>query len=139
MSAVYADTSVFLLAAGEPATGRDDAVAYLDGVGEGLEVHLSVEAVQEFLFHRMRRAGRAVALAQTEALTESVVLHPFDHGVLRRSLDLVRDTDIRGRDAVHAATALEIGLDTIVTFDRDLAVVPGLQVVRPQVPRSAHA
>ena len=33
---------------------------------------------------------------------------------------------VRGRDAVHAATALDAGFDTIVSTDRDFDGIPGL-------------
>ena len=46
-------------------------------------------------------------------------------------IDLVESTGLRGRDALHAASALEAGFDTIVTPDRGFLAVSGLRVVRP--------
>jgi predicted nucleic acid-binding protein len=59
------------------------------------------------------------------------VLHPFDEVVLARALDLVMNSVLGGRDAVHAATALSLGFDHIVSADRDFDAAPGLRRIAP--------
>ncbi len=54
------------------------------------------------------------------------VVHAFDEAVTDRTVDLVERSTIAGRDAVHAATALEAGFTEIVSLDRDFDRVPGL-------------
>ncbi|ANS79853.1 hypothetical protein SGUI_2457 [Serinicoccus hydrothermalis] len=93
-------------------------------------MHASAEAVQEFLFHRLRRGDREGAVAQTRAMMDALVLHPVDATVLERALQLVITTPLRGRDAVHAATALLAGFEEIVTTDDDF-VGCGLRPVPP--------
>jgi predicted nucleic acid-binding protein len=52
---------------------------------------------------------------------------PFDELVLSRAIGLVRDTEaVRGRDAVHAATALVHGIERVVSTDPAFDRVPGL-------------
>lgn len=90
-----------------------------------VEMHLSVEAIQEFVHHRMRR-GSLAAVQEASQLRDLSVAHAFDDGVLNEALELIATTSLRGRDAVHAATALRAGFDTIVSGDRDFDVIPGL-------------
>jgi predicted nucleic acid-binding protein len=121
------DTSVFAYALGDrhPARAACRRVVELATAGD-LELHASVEMVQELLHHRMRRTDRAAALRQARAAGELCILHPFDDVVLRRALELVGSSTMRGRDAVHAATALAQGLTSVLTTDLDFDGITGL-------------
>ena len=96
-----------------------------------VELHASVETVQEFLFHRLRRDARPAAVRQTTRIRDLLVLHPFDLDVVDRMLRLVEGCGIGGRDAVHAATALHVGFGSIVSTDRAFDAVPGLTRLAP--------
>ena len=61
-----------------------------------------------------------------------VVLHRFDEGVLQTAISLVATSTVRGRDAVHAATAIRAGFDAIVTTDSDFDGIPGLRRIDPR-------
>ncbi|WP_151526435.1 type II toxin-antitoxin system VapC family toxin [Serinicoccus kebangsaanensis] len=131
MTGYFVDTAVFAYAVGAPHPHRDGCRSFLRSAARHrIPLHASSEAVQEFLFHRLRRGGRAAAVAQTRAMMDGLVLHPVDQQVLDRCLELVTTTPLRGRDAVHAATALLAGFDEIVTTDADFAGC-GLRVVPP--------
>jgi predicted nucleic acid-binding protein len=83
--------------------------------------------VQELLFHRMRRGSRTQAVTQARDASELCFLHGFDAAVLTRALELVSSHDrIGGRGAVHAATALQHGLTTIVSPDSAFDGIGGL-------------
>ncbi len=58
---------------------------------------------------------------------------PADHPRhRRRARDLIEAHQLRAaRDAMHAATVIELGLDAICSDDRGLDVVPGLRRVEP--------
>jgi len=130
---LFVDSSVLLHALGGPSPAREACVALVAAAGEArCTLHVSVEAVQEVVFHRMRRVPVSRAVEAGRRLSETAVVHPFDLDILRRSLLLVETCRIRGRDAVHAATAMAHGFDAVVTLDRDFEAVPGLGVVRPQ-------
>lgn len=130
---MFVDTPVLLFAAGEEHPRRADCVAFLERCRRGQVVlHCSIEAIQEFTFHRMRRVGREQALREAGVLVEALVLHPFDLAVLGRAHELLRDSSLRGRDAVHAATAVEAGFEVIVSTDDDFDDVPGLRRVDPR-------
>lgn len=118
MRAVLIDTAVFAYALGGEHRYRSSCRRVLEMARDGeVRLHASVEMVQELLFHRMRMTGREQAVTQARAAGRSCVLHDFDQRVLERSLEIVRSTPIRGRDAVHVATAELAGLSVIVTPD----------------------
>jgi predicted nucleic acid-binding protein len=98
----------------------------------GLELHASVELVQEVVFHRLRRRDRVQAVADARLVADSCQLHDFDSGVLRRALSLIAEGTVGGRDAVHAATALEAGIGVIVSNDADFDGIRGLTRIDPR-------
>ncbi|WP_163544468.1 type II toxin-antitoxin system VapC family toxin [Occultella kanbiaonis] len=126
------DTAVFAYALGLPHERRDACRRIVELAAEGeVELHASVEMVQELLHHRMRRTQREAAVRQARAVADLCVLHPFDAAVLARALDLVSRTSLRGRDAVHAATATVNGIARLLSSDPDFDGVPGLVRVDP--------
>lgn len=133
MRRVFVDSVVLLLAFGRDHPQRHSCRALVEAARtDHLEVNLSVEAVQEVVFHRMRVSGREPALAVGRAVRGFATLHAFDAAVLDRALELMAVAPIRGRDAVHAATALLAGFDHIVTVDADFVAVPGLRTLTPR-------
>ncbi len=133
MTAVFLDTDVLVYAVGGPHPAREECVALLRLVASGdLAVHASVELVQEFLFHRMRRTTRAQAVEEARHVGDLCTLHAFDEKVLARAVDLVASGGVGGRDAVHVATALLAGFTQIVSLDTGLDSVAGIQRVVPR-------
>jgi predicted nucleic acid-binding protein len=119
MRAVLVDTSVFAYALGGDHVMRGPCVNFLQRARHGeFQLHASVEMVQERTSHRMRRSDRSMAVEQGRLAGRACVLHPFDEAVLARALELIATTEVGGRDAVHAATAAEAGLSTIVSTDQ---------------------
>ncbi|MGL5930670.1 MAG: type II toxin-antitoxin system VapC family toxin [Dermatophilaceae bacterium] len=133
MNAYFVDPSVLLYALGDSHPLRTACRAILDGAASGrMLLHLSVEGGQEFLFHRLRRIGPEGAVADFDDVDAFAVWHPFDVGLLRDSRTLVAQGHVRGRDAVHAATAIRAGFDSIVSPDRDFDGIPGLRRIDPR-------
>ncbi|MDR3360659.1 MAG: PIN domain-containing protein [Bifidobacteriaceae bacterium] len=98
------------LGGGHPAKEACLAVIRLVAAGRVRAV-ASVGLIQELAFHRLRRHGDPkAAAAEATVLSELLELVAFDQAVLWRSLDLVSSGAVRGRDAVHAATALASGV-----------------------------
>lgn len=129
---IWVDTSVLAYAAGGDHPQREPCRRILATAAAGtLELHASVEMVQELVFHRLRRTSRHDAVAQARQAGALCVLHAFDAAVLHRALDLVASTGLGGRDAVHAATALGHGFEEIVSADRDFDAAPGLRRIDP--------
>lgn len=132
--AVLIDSAVVIYALGEPGKARDACRTYLENLwdGEG-RAYASVEMLQEVVFHRRRRLGgdNGAAVAEVRELIPAFILLAFDHEVLDLALDLMEHTTIRGRDAVHAATALAYGIPVIASPDPAFDVVPELRRVDP--------
>lgn len=129
----FLDATIILLAAGKPSTAQHACRSFLEAqAASGSTLHMSVEGVQEVLFHRMRMVDRGTAVAEARDVQEMVVLHRFDEGVLQTAISLVATSTVRGRDAVHAATAIRAGFDAIVTTDSDFDGIPGLRRIDPR-------
>lgn len=76
--------------------------------------------------HRLDRLGpeqHRKALADFEDLHADLVTVGVDRELAVRAGEYAEDLGLRGYDAVHLATALELGDDevVVVTWDRDLA------------------
>lgn len=128
MRSVFIEPSVLLLAVGGEHPLREPCRRVLEAASRReVRLHMSVEGGQELLFHRLRRGDREAALRQFDLVDALVVWHAFDIDVLRRARALVAGGSIRGRDAVHAATALIAGFDALVSCDADFDAVPGLR------------
>ncbi|ROS75277.1 type II toxin-antitoxin system VapC family toxin [Cellulomonas sp. PhB143] len=129
---LFVDTAVLAYALGGEHAMRGPCRALLEAAARGdVELHASVEMVQELLHHRLRRGDRAAAVAQARGAAAACVLHPFDADVLARAVDLVEQAGLGGRDAVHAATALQHGFAALVSPDRDFDAVPGVERLDP--------
>lgn len=76
-------------------------------------------------------SGEAVALAEIREMEPLSIVLNVDHEILERSMDLIYATGIRGRDSVHAATALADGIETIASSDPAFDGIPGLKRVDP--------
>ncbi|WP_157007229.1 type II toxin-antitoxin system VapC family toxin [Agromyces laixinhei] len=132
--AVLIDSAVviYALAPDDPRSApcRSLLTEVMVGRGRG---YASVEMIQEVVHHRMRRtADRRLAIADGRDLMTGLMVLDFDREVLDLSLDLIaRVPTIRGRDAVHAATALAYGIDTIASPDHAFDGIPGLRRLDP--------
>jgi predicted nucleic acid-binding protein len=123
-----------IYALGGQSQARAECQAFLRSVLAGrVEAAASVEAIQELVHHRLRKTGDpAVALAAGRSFARAVDLLDFDVAVLHQALDLVGEQQIRGRDAIHAATALLHGIEIVVSYDQAFDQVPGLRRVTPE-------
>lgn len=133
-NAVLVDASVLVYALGEGHPQRDPCRAVLSRAASGeIRAYASVEMVQEVVHHRLCKIGdRLIAAANGRSVAALCTLLSFDREVLDLSLELIERTPtIRGRDAVHAATALAYGIDRIVSTDAAFDGIPGLTRLDP--------
>ncbi|MFT4232975.1 MAG: type II toxin-antitoxin system VapC family toxin [Leucobacter sp.] len=100
------------------------------GKGQG---YASVEMVQEVVFHRLRKTGdRKSSSHDGRALISSLIILDFNYEILDTSLKLVEQLPgMRGRDAVHAATALAYGIPVVASSDPAFDLVPGITRIDP--------
>ena len=131
---VLIDSSIPLYALGGPSPWRDDCTGVIRAMADGqIDAYASVEMIQEALHHRLRVTGDRIESArQCSQLRSLVTLLDFDTKVLELAIDLVRSSArVRGRDAVHAATAAAHGIGLIVSTDQAFDQVPGLARMAP--------
>ncbi|MCA1587981.1 MAG: type II toxin-antitoxin system VapC family toxin [Chloroflexi bacterium] len=121
MSAYLVDTNVFVYARGGEHAYREPCRSVLRAAASGqVTLHASVELVQEFAHVLLRRAvDRADALLEIDEVRCQCRLHAFDGDVLRIAFELLgRYSQLGVRDAVHAATALRVGVEHVLSTDR---------------------
>ncbi|MEQ6897829.1 type II toxin-antitoxin system VapC family toxin [Microbacterium sp. KR10-403] len=131
--AVLVDAAVVLHALGAPGPRRTASRRYLMGLVRGRgRAYASTEMIQEVVHHRLRLGGdRQAAVADARDVMASMTILNFDREVLNLSLELIERTAIRGRDAVHAATALAYGIEKIASPDPAFDGIPGLVRIDP--------
>ena len=133
VGAVLFDTAVPANALGSEHRYRLPCIAVLDAATTNrVRGSASTEMIQELMHHRLRRGlDRAAAVSIGRETSALFTVLNFDREMLDLSLDLIERTAIRGRDAVHAATALAYGIETIVSPDRAFDGIPGITRVDP--------
>lgn len=133
MTRVYLDSNVLLYAIGEESRFRDACRAILRRVVQReLVGETSVLTVQEVVHHRQRRGDPAPAAHGREALAICAATHPLDSSVIRTALTLMDGArQLRTADAIHAATALSRGIETVISADTDFDAVAGIERVDP--------
>ena len=132
--AVLLDTAVFIYAVGGEHRYREACRDLLDPtVLRRCGAEASVQAVQEFLHQRARRTGdRQGAADLAEAMSRLCPLHDLTPHDLRVGLQLFRQHDrLTGRDALHAATALNRDIPAIISPDPDFDGIDGLTRIDP--------
>lgn len=129
------DTNVFLYSIGTEHRYREPCRALVRALAGGeLSGETSAETIQEVVHHRRRRGDAQATERGRRAADLCAAVHPFDREVMIASLVLIdRHPELPTRDAVHAATALSIGVTLVVSADRDFDVVPGLERIDPDL------
>lgn len=128
------DTAVFVYAVGVDHPYREPCRTLLDP--DHLAAYsgeASVQAIQELLHQRTRRTGdRASAVATAEAASTLCLLHPLTEDDLRLGMRLFdQAAGLSGRDALHAATAINREITTIMSPDDAFDDVAGLRRLDP--------
>lgn len=132
--AVLLDATVAIHALSEVEPMRSQSREFLRSVTAGRgRAYASVEMIQEVVHHRLRRTGdRANAVRGAREFAAATTTLKLDHEVLELALELIeRLPAIRGRDAVHAATALAYGIEIIASSDRAFDHIPGITRIDP--------
>lgn len=128
------DTAIFLYARGGPHPYRQPCARLVSLARDGTLIgDASVELVQEYAFVLSRRGiSPPDVVRESREVAAICRLHAFDEPVLRRALGLLAQHGrLSPRDAVHAATALELGVEFVVTANHAFEDVPGLTRVDP--------
>lgn len=128
------DTSIFLYAVGADHPYRGPCRHLVELASEGRILgEASVELIQEYVHVRARRTGQKELAAQEgEDVARLCALHELTELDLHLALTLFRTVpSLQLRDAIHAATAINRGIELILSTDRGFDDVQGLQRLDP--------
>lgn len=132
--AVLVDTATALYALNPHDTRSANCRNMLEEISSGSgRGYASTEMIQEVVFHRMRiTQDRKRSIQDGRELISRLTILKFDDEVLETSLNLIEQIpSVRGRDAVHAATALVYGIPKILSPDSDFDKIPGITRIDP--------
>lgn len=135
MRRAFLDTNVFVYAGGRDHPYRDPCKRVLRLVVQGrLAGETSVAVVQE-LVHVVRRrseSGEHAVSRGRDAVELVDTLHEVAPADLARALDLLeRHPHLLTADALHAAVALERGIEVMLSADRHFDGLRGITRVDP--------
>jgi uncharacterized protein len=128
------DTNVLVYALGAPHRYRAPCREIVRRQGEGaLAGETTPVVIAEFAHQRLRQTGdREEAAARARQAAVAFHVHAVDDDDARLALDLYeRSSGLDAFDALLAATALNRGIDAIVSADRAFAEVSGVERVDP--------
>lgn len=133
-NALLLDSTIAAYALGGNDARRDACRSMMQRAAAGeIRAYASVEMIQELVHHRLRISGnRMDSAADGRDVMASCTVLNFDREILDLSLDLIeKHPTVRGRDAVHAATAIAYGIERIASTDRAFDDIPGITRVDP--------
>lgn len=128
------DTAVFVYAVGVEHEYREACARLVLAASDGrYRGEASVLAMEELLHQRTRRTGDRPKAQQTvRNAAASCVIHDLTYADLLLGIRLFGDASrIGAADALHAATALNRGIPTIISPDHAFDDVTGLQRIDP--------
>jgi predicted nucleic acid-binding protein len=83
----------------------------------------------ETLVFPLRNNNQAIIEIYEDLFRDDIRLIEINQGILRSAAQLRTITSLKTPDAIHAATALNVGCDLFLTNDSGLRTVPKLSVV----------
>jgi uncharacterized protein len=128
------DTAVFVYALGSEHRYREPCRSILREAQHGaLDGEASLELVHEFAYVRLRQSGdRRDAAHWARTVARVCRMHAVEQPDVDRALTLWCEHErLAVRDAIFAATALNRGIDAILSPDRDFDDIPGLRRIDP--------
>lgn len=135
MALPFLDTNVLLRhLLGDHPEQSPRATAYLGRVEQGeVKVRTADTVVFEMVFTLQRHYGHSKASIRDNLLPLlelSGIVLPGKRR-LRQAFDLYVDLNLPFADAYHVALMQQLGLEHVVSFDRDFDRVPGVRRVEP--------
>lgn len=129
------DTNVFMYAVGRNHDYRESCRTLIAQLRSGdLDVNIDVEVVQEILhiYHARNQTNVGIRVARDVMMMLPRPITVTPQTVSSATDLLERYPSIQSRDAVHAAVALEHGLEGIISADRGFDIIDGLKRFDPK-------
>lgn len=129
---VFCDANIFMYAAGREHPYRAACLDALRVVARKFTAVTDAEVLQELL-HRYAGLGRSsdarsLVNGAMDSMHETIAVEPSD---VLLAADLVAETGISARDAVHVAVMRRCGITRILTADRDFDRIEGVLRLDP--------
>ena len=96
---------------------------------QGINITTSVMTLTETLMKPLQVNDQLLIDAYNDLLTQNVQLIPITAAIARSAAELRARYNLRTPDALHVATAIDIGCDAFLTNDLGLKRVTELQVL----------
>lgn len=128
------DTAIFIYAVGSDHPYRNPCRELVELQGAGtIAGEVSVELLQELAHVRARRTNdRSLSTSFVRSVANLCVVHDLTSNDMQLALSLFEaHSELDMRDAAHAATALNRGIDAIVSPDRGFDAVKDLERIDP--------
>lgn len=127
---IYLDANIFVLSVENIDMLGEKARALLKNVQEGKErAATSVLTFDEVVWKVFKLKGFDEALIAARNLLEmpNLILLDVNTNIISKSLDLMRIYKLYPRDSIHAASALNNNIFTIVSEDKDFNAIKELK------------
>jgi uncharacterized protein len=133
MIGVYVDANVFLYAIGGESPYREPCRGLIDAIRHRrIRAETSVTTVEEVVHHRRRRGDPTAIDRGREVARICSKVHQLDRTLSLAALTVAERHPTLGiGDAIHVATALAHGLETVVSGDRDFDGIGGVARIDP--------
>lgn len=130
MPMIYCDSNLFIYPAIYTGSKAIAAAKILGTLAEGkIECSTCSLTVDEVLWIVWKKRGKDLAVQQAERVLEFPNLKILDtkFSDLARAIDLIKQYDLRPRDAIHAACSLNHAIFSIISDDVDFDAVRELK------------
>ena len=127
---IYLDANIFILAAGSRSDVGEKARKFLGNLQVGKEkAFTSALTFDEVVWKvsQIRGFDDALATGNNLIVMPNLLLLDVNSHIISKSLDLMRFYKLYPRDAIHAASALNNNIFTIISEDKDFDNVKGLK------------
>ena len=139
MRKVYIDTNVFLnpvLYDVEENYEAKRAQLFLEKViSNQISGITSTLTWDEFVWIINKTLGRKIAVkkGKTFLVFPNLTFEKVSLSTINKAQDLISKYNIRPRDAIHAACALENNVKKIISFDEDFDIIKEIERIEPEV------
>lgn len=131
---IFLDTNVFMYAAGKDHPNKDPSIKLLELIAmDEIQVAVNVEVIQEIL-HRYTHIGEK---SQGLNLAKHVIglidkIYGVEQIDTQEAIDILEKSNVTSRDAIHAASCKNRGIEEICTYDKHFDELDFLERKTPE-------
>ena len=131
-SATYLDTNVFIYAAIQNDELGINSRRILDLITIGkIYGFTSCLTFDEFVWVVRKLKPELLVMGANSLLESNLKFVDVNKLVLQNALDIIKEFNLKPRDAIHAATAISPNIDEIISEDKDFDSVRELKRINP--------